>query len=190
PEARAPEDQQRVGRQLNSLIIGVMALVIVLLLAERFLHRGSSGADAPVVVTVSEKSIAVLPFVNTSGDSENEYFSDGVSEELIGTLGKLRDLTVIGRNSSFQFKGKEQDTKAIAAKLGVAYVLEGSVRKATDRVRIVVELVRAANGASVWSETYEGDLKDIFAVQSKIATAVAKQLQATLLGTVAGDAPK
>ena len=181
PEARAPEDQQRVGRQLNRVIIGVMGLVILVLLAERFVpHKVGGGADA----TVSDKSIAVLPLVNTSGDEANEYFSDGISEELISTLGKLNDLTVIGRNSSFQFKGKGEDSKAIAAKLGVAYLLEGSVRKASDRVRIVVELVRAANGANVWSETYERDLRDIFAVQTEIATAVANQLQSRLLGGV------
>ena len=185
PEARAPEDQRRVGKQLNTLIIGVMALVIVLLLAERFLpHKG--GVD--IGSNVSEKSIAVLPLANTGGDPANEYFSDGMSEELINTLGKVRDLTVIGRNSSFQFKGKTEDTKSIAAKLGVAYLLEGSVRKAADRVRIAVDLVRAANGANVWSETYDRDLKDVFAVQSEIASAVARQMQSKLLGSTTGDA--
>src|SRR5262249_57298773 len=87
---------------------------------------------------LAEKSIAVLPFANTSGDPANEYFSDGMAEELINTLGRLEDLTVIGRSSSFQFKGKGEDAKSIGAKLGVAYLLEGSVRKAEDKVRIAV----------------------------------------------------
>ena len=186
PDARAPEAQNRVGKQLNTLIIGVLCVVIALLLVERFvLHRIANEASA-----VPEKSIAVLPLANTGGDPANEYFSDGMSEELINTLGKVHDLTVIGRNSSFQFKGKIEDTKAIAAKLGVAYLLEGSVRKAADRVRIAVDLVRAANGANVWSETYDRELKDVFAVQSEIATAVSRQMQSTLLGSTTGDGAK
>jgi serine/threonine-protein kinase len=141
----------------------------------------SAGSPAlPATIGISDKSIAVMPLVNMSGDASNEYFSDGVSEELINTLGKVRDLTVIGRNSSFQFKGKLDDTKAIAAKLGVAYLLEGSVRKASDRVRIAVNLVRASNSVDVWSESYDRELKDIFAVQSDIATSVAAKLQAVL----------
>src|ERR1700741_4644581 len=100
-----------------------------------------------------------------------------MSEELINALGRLHDLTVIGRSSSFQFKGKSEDAKSIGAKLGVAYVLEGSVRKAEDKVRIAVELVKAANGESVWSETYDRDLKDIFALQSDIARQVAGKLK-------------
>lgn len=183
PDARAPEAQQSVGRKLNTLITGVLCLFIVLLLVDRFVLR-KNAAEAPAV---SDKSIAVLPLANTGGDPANEYFSDGMSEELINTLGKVRDLTVIGRNSSFQFKGKTEDTKAIAAKLGVAYLLEGSVRKAADRVRIAVDLVKATNGANVWSETYDRELKDIFAVQSEIAGAVAKQMQSKLLGSGNGD---
>ena len=116
-----------------------------------------------------QKSIAVLPLVNTSGDPSNEYFSDGLSEELIAVLAKIPELKVIGRSSSFFFKGKSGDSAAIGQKLGVANLIEGSVRKQGDRVRIVAELISAADGRSLWSETYDRELKDVFAVQTEIA---------------------
>ena len=131
---------------------------------------------------IPERSIAVLPMTNSTGDPANEYFSDGMSEEFISSLSRLRDLKVIGRTSSFQFKGTTDDSKTIGEKLGVYYLLEGSVRKSADRVRIAVELIKSGDGASVWSETYDRELKDIFAVQSEIAGAVAKQLKVALLG--------
>ena len=142
-----------------------------------FTHRtATKGAAIP------EKSIAVLPMVNSTGDPANEYFSDGMSEEFISSLSRLQDLKVIGRTSSFQFKGKTDDSKTIGEKLGVYYLLEGSVRKSADRVRIAVALVKSGDGANVWSETYDRELKDIFAVQSEIAGAVAKELKVALLG--------
>ena len=134
------------------------------------------------VVNIPEKSIAVLPLMNSTGDPANEYFSDGMSEEFISSLSRLQDLKVIGRTSSFQFKGKTDDSKTIGEKLGVYYLLEGSVRKSADRVRIAVALIKSGDGANVWSETYDRELKDIFAVQSEIAGAVAKQLKVALLG--------
>jgi serine/threonine-protein kinase len=105
-----------------------------------------------------------------------------MSEEFISSLSRLRELKVIGRTSSFQFKGKTDDSKTIGEKLGVYYLLEGSVRKSADRVRIAVALIKSGDGANVWSETYDRDLKDIFAVQSEIAGAVAKELKVALLG--------
>jgi TolB-like protein/Flp pilus assembly protein TadD len=135
----------------------------------------------PPALAIVEKSIAVLPLMNSTGDPANEYFSDGMSEELISTLSRLQELKVIGRTSSFQFKGKT-DSKTIGEKLGVYYLLEGSVRKSADRVRIAVALIKSGDGANVWSETYDRELKDIFAVQSEIAGAVAKQLKVALLG--------
>ena len=133
-------------------------------------------------VGTAAKGIAVLPLVNTSGDPANEYFSDGLSEELIAVLAKIPDLKVIGRSSSFLFKGKSDDSKTIGEKLGVAHLIEGSVRKQGDRVRIVAELINAHDGRSLWSETYDRELKDIFAVQNEIATAVADQMKVKLLG--------
>jgi TolB-like protein/Flp pilus assembly protein TadD len=134
---------------------------------------------------VSNKSIAVLPLVNTSGDPGNDYFSDGLSEELIAVLAKIPGLKIIGRSSSFLFKGKSDDSRMIGEKLGVVNLLEGSVRKQGDRVRIVAELINAADGRAVWSETYDRELKDVFAVQSEIATAVTEQLKIKLLGAPA-----
>jgi TolB-like protein/Tfp pilus assembly protein PilF len=155
----------------------IAALVLAAILAASgvyyFTHRTAA---------IPERSIAVLPMTNSTGDPANEYFSDGMSEEFISSLSRLRDLKVIGRTSSFQFKGKTDDSKTIGEKLGVYYLLEGSVRKSADRVRIAVELIKSGDGASVWSETYDRELKDIFAVQSEIAGAVAKQLKVALLG--------
>ena len=169
------------GRTLDRAIIAVLALAVVLLLTNTFRARapdiGSAGTAAPI------KSIAVLPLLNESGDASQDYFSDGLSEELISALGQVHQLKVIGRNSSFQFRGRQQDdTAGIGAKLGVATLLEGTVRKQGDTVRIVASLVNAADGSQLWSQTYERQLKDVFAVQSEIATAVANALKAALFG--------
>jgi serine/threonine-protein kinase len=131
---------------------------------------------------VDEKSIAVLPLANTGGDPANEYFSDGLSEELISVLAKIPDLKTIGRSSSFHFKNSTDDSRTIGERLGVMNLLEGSVRKQGDRVRVVVDLIKAADGHELWSETYDRELKDIFAIQSEIATAVVEQLKLKLLG--------
>src|SRR5262249_46698946 len=128
------------------------------------------------VNAASEKSIAVLPLLNESGRPEDEYFSDGLSEELIAALAQLDGLKVIGRSSSFRFKGQKEEARVIGEKLGVSTLLEGTVRKQGDRVRIVAELVNAADGSELWSETFDRELKDIFAVQSEIAKAVATSL--------------
>ena len=142
----------------------------------------AKAGTATASVPVDEKSIAVLPLSNTSGDPDNEYFSDGLSEELISVLGKIPDLKTIGRSSSFHFKNSKDDSRTIGERLGVMNLLEGSVRKQGDRVRIVVDLIKAADGRELWSETYDRELKDIFAIQSEIATAVVEQLKLKLLG--------
>ena len=145
---------------------------------------GAAKTDAATTAeSADEKSIAVLPLANTSGDPDNEYFSDGLSEELISVLGKIPDLKTIGRSSSFHFKNSKDDSRTIGERLGVMNLLEGSVRKQGDRVRIVVDLIKAADGRELWSETYNRELKDIFAIQSEIATAVVEQLKLKLLGT-------
>jgi TolB-like protein/Flp pilus assembly protein TadD len=176
--------QRVTGTEL--LIIG-----LVLALGGGFLWRFATARSADNKTSavpnesksvISEKSIAVLPLLNSTGDPANEYFSDGMSEEFISTLSRLQELKIIGRTSSFQFKGKADDSKTIGEKLGVYYLLEGSVRKSADRVRIAVALIKSGDGANVWSETYDRELKDIFAVQSEIAGAVAKQLKVALLG--------
>ncbi len=115
----------------------------------------------PEVVTNTEKSIAVLPFVNMSSDPEQEYFSDGLSEEILNLLAKIGDLKVIGRTSSFVFKGKNEDLREIGKALGVTTVLEGSVRKSGDRVRITAQLINVSDGSHLWSDTYDRTMTDI-----------------------------
>jgi TolB-like protein/Tfp pilus assembly protein PilF len=142
-------------------------------------------ARAVAVPARESPSIAVLPFVNRSHDEEDEYFSDGLADELLNVLGKIRGLRVAARTSSFQFKGKNDDIAVIGRKLNVATVLEGSVRKAGNRMRISVQLVKVADGYHLWSESYDRTLEDIFAVQDDIAHSVVKELRTTLLGEAA-----
>jgi TolB-like protein/Tfp pilus assembly protein PilF len=167
--------------------IAVVLIAAALSLGLFFLGRYTAGTAPPrlsesAAASNPQKSIAVLPLVNTSGDPSNEYFSDGLSEELIAVLAKIPELRVIGRSSSFFFKGKSGDSAAIGQKLGVANLIEGSVRKQGDRVRIVAELISAADGRSLWSDTYDRELKDVFAVQAEIAKSVAEQMKVKLLG--------
>jgi TolB-like protein/Flp pilus assembly protein TadD len=144
-----------------------------------FLGRYTSSKQS---AELPEKSIAVLPLVNESGDASQDYFSDGLTEELITGLGQIRQLRVIGRNSSFQFKGKAQDSRTIGQVLGVANLLEGSVRKVADRVRVAVQLVRATDGSQLWSQSYDRELKDILAVQEEIAKEISEKLRLRLTG--------
>jgi serine/threonine protein kinase len=127
-------------------------------------------------------SIAVLPFVNMSSDKEQEYFSDGLAEEMLNSLAKIPGLHVAGRTSAFQFKGKSEDLRVIGQRLNVATVLEGSVRKEGNRVRITAQLIKVDDGFHLWSESYDRELNDIFAVQEEIARAVAGSLKVALLG--------
>src|SRR5436305_11399510 len=134
------------------------------------------------LTAIPEKSIAVLPFVDMSEGKANEYFSDGISEELLNLLAKIPQLQVTARTSSFAFKGKETGIPEIARTLHVAHVLEGSVRKAGNSVRITAQLIKAGTDTHLWSQTYDRKLDDIFAIQDEIATDVVKQLKVTLLG--------
>jgi len=145
--------------------------------ADRPTSPEPSAAAAP-----TERSIAVLPFMNLSSDPENEYFSDGITEEILNALVKVSDLKVASRTSAFAFKGHQGDVREIAEKLGVATVLEGSVRKAGSRVRITGQLIGAADGYHLWSETYDRQLEDIFAIQDDIAHSIVEALKATLAG--------
>jgi TolB-like protein/Flp pilus assembly protein TadD len=145
-------------------------------------HDASPARTAAATAT-PQKSIAVLPLLNESGDPGDEYFSDGLSEELIAALGQIKDLKVIGRSSSFRFKDRKEAPKTIGEKLGVSTLLDGTVRKQGDRVRIVAALVNATDGIQLWTATFDRQLKDIFTVQQEIARAVAESLKVTLLGT-------
>jgi len=184
----------RTGRKLVGITIA-LALSATGLMTFKVLRpkpatiAAPAASPAPVLPAIAAKSIAVLPLVNTSADAANDYFSDGLSEELIAVLAKIPGLKIIGRSSSFLFKGKADDSRTIGNKLGVANLLEGSVRKEGDRVRIVAELINAADGRTLWSETYDREFKDVFAVQSEIATAVTEQLKIKLFGaSVKSDA--
>jgi len=134
----------------------------------------------PAPRQVDDRSIAVLPFVNMSGDVENEYFSDGIAEEILNLLVKLPQLKVASRTSSFIFKGKEANIPTVASELGVATVLEGSVRQAGGRVRITAQLIDATTDTHLWSETYDREFKDVFAIQDDIAQSIVDALQMTL----------
>src|SRR5262249_5767219 len=128
-----------------------------------------------------QNAICVLPFVNMSGDAEQEYFSDGISEDIITDLSKVSALFVIARNTSFTFKGKSIDVQQVARQLNVSHVLEGSVRKSGGRVRITAQLIDGITGGHVWAERYDRDLVDVFAVQDEISEAIVSALKLRLL---------
>jgi serine/threonine protein kinase/TolB-like protein len=164
------------------VLVPVGVLVAVLAVVAAFwLGRGGRG-PAGTAAQPGTPSIAVLPFVNMSSDKEQEYFSDGLSEELLNDLAKIPGLRVAARTSSFQFKGKTEDLRTVGEKLNVGTILEGSVRKEGQRVRITAQLIKVADGFHLWSETYDRELKDVFAVQDEIARSVAGSLKVALLG--------
>jgi adenylate cyclase len=186
---------RETGNRMNFVIVLLLVLAIGGLLADRLIPRSGSQAT-PVVenmveaaVTEDQASIAVLPFVNMSGDKDNEYFSDGLTEELLNALVRLGGLKVTGRTSSFAFKGQNQDLREVGRLLNVANVLEGSVRKAGNRVRITAQLVKTSDGYHLWSETFDRELDDIFKIQAEIADQVSKVLHVTLLGEDVTDPP-
>ena len=151
--------------------------------AHRVVLAETQSAPAPAEAALplpAKPSIAILPFANMSGDPEQEYFSDGISEDLITALSRIRWLFVIARNSSFTYKGKHTDVKQVGRELGVRYVLEGSVRKGGSRVRITAQLIDAASGAHVWAERFDRELADIFAVQDEITERIAAAIEPEL----------
>src|SRR5712672_865837 len=173
-------------RSRGGIWIAVVVVAAILSLGLFFLGRYTAGNATPrlheAATVIPHKSIAVLPLLNESGDPKDEYFSDGLSEELIAALAQISGLKVIGRSSSFRFKDIKEEPKTIGEKLGVSSLLEGTVRKQGDRVRIVAALVNAPDGIQLWTRTFDRELKDIFAVQEEIARAVAESLKVTLLG--------
>ena len=162
------------GRRLDFIVISLLCAAVILFAYDKWWIGGPP-----------EQSIAVLPFENMSDDANNEYFSDGISEELLNLLTKIPELRVISRSSAFSYKGKDIDIPTVAEQLNVAHVLEGSVRRAGNQVRITAQLVEARTDTHLWSETYERTLDDIFDTQDEIAARVVEQLKVTLLG----DAP-
>jgi len=167
---RSQSITQTTGRKLDFFVIAVLIAAVIYFALYK----------TEPATTDADQSIAVLPFVNMSDDSANEYFSDGISEEILNALAKVQDLKVSGRTSSFSFKDRSVDLRTIGKALGVSYILEGSVRKAGTRVRITAQLIKAEDGFHVWSETYDRELTDIFAIQDEIALAILQQLVARL----------
>ncbi|MEM7430522.1 MAG: hypothetical protein AAF351_01155 [Pseudomonadota bacterium] len=181
---RSKSITSQTGKKLNFVIVGALVLAVGLLLFERQTTRGDS--DTSVAADAGEEdaldpSIAVLPFVNMTSDPEQEYFSDGISEEILNSLAAVQELKVAGRTSSFAFKGNNQDLRLIGDALDVNHILEGSVRKAGDQVRITAQLIRADNGFHLWSETYDRELDNIFEIQDEIAAEILSQLKPRLL---------
>lgn len=172
--------RSRTGKKLDRWIIAVMAVAIVMLLTNQFVLHGDEKAAASA--ETPGKSIAVLPFTDLSPGHDQEYFSDGMAEELLNALAKLKDLKVAGRTSSFAFKGRNDDLRSIGKALNVAHVLEGSLRKQGDKVRITAQLIQVSDGFHLWSETYDGDLSDVFALQERIARAIADKLEVVMKG--------
>jgi TolB-like protein/TPR repeat protein len=206
PEGLKPTDEvppkqsitRQTGRRLDRAIAIVLAIALSYFVVDKFWlskhpsveNSGASLAPAqtPALPVIPEKSVAVLPFVDMSEKKDEEYFSDGLSEELIDRLAHAANLKVIARTSSFQFKGKNEDMRTIGQRLGVANLLEGSVRKAGNTLRITVQLVRADTGFHLWSDTYDRKADDIFKIQDEIATAVLQALKASLIEGSANNA--
>lgn len=172
-----------MGRRLDFVIIGVLALALGWFVWDKFGASVQRGAASQL-----EPSIAVLPFTDMSPAGDQAYFADGLSEEILNLLAGIRELKVTGRTSSFSFKGKDVPIPEIGRALGVAHVLEGSVRKAGDRLRITAQLIKADDGFHLWSDSYDRQLEDVFAIQDEIAGAIARSLEVTLTGqAVTGD---
>ncbi len=174
---------RQTGRTLDRWIIAILSMAVVLLLANQFvLHRDENKpTDAAARATpIPGKSVAVLPFTDLLPKHDQESFSDGMAEEILNALARLKNLKVVGRASSFHYKDKDADLKKIGADLGVAHILEGSVRNQGEQLRITTTLLRPSDGVQEWSNTYEGKLEDIFSLQESCARDIATQLDVVL----------
>ncbi len=185
----------QTARKMERMIILLFTVALALFAFDKFVLAPKREASlvalatqaviertAPQEAVTDSKSIAVLAFENMSADKENEYFSDGIAEEILNSLSKIKTLKVAGRTSSFSFKGKHEDLRSIGKTLGVAHILEGSVRKQGDKVRVTAQLIRSGDGIHLWSETYDGNLQDVFALQESIARAITTELDIVLNG--------
>ena len=207
PTVEVPPGQsvrKLTGRRLDQAFVGVLVVALAYFVVDKFWISRYYAAPLPPMSEAQESaprasalptptasftppphSIAVLPFVNMSGDPRQEYFSDGLSEELLNSLVRINELRVAARTSSFSFKGKDTDIGTIARKLNVGAVLEGSVRRSGHKIRITVQLNNAVSGFHFWSQTYDRELSDVLQLQTEIANAVANALKITLLGDMA-----
>jgi TolB-like protein/Tfp pilus assembly protein PilF len=191
-ESIAPQ----TGRRMNRMIIAVLVIALGYFVVDKFVltpRREKSAAKSPSLESIAapnQKSVAVLAFANLSDDKGSEYFSDGISEELLTVLQKIPGLHVAARTSAFSFKGKNATAQEIGQKLGVAHLVEGSVRKAGDMVRIAARLTQANTGEEQWSENYTRNLKDVFAVQTELAQTIVEQLRGQLTSGAANPTTK
>jgi TolB-like protein/Tfp pilus assembly protein PilF len=174
--ATARKGRRFTGRILDFVIIGVLLLVIAMLIYGRRPFRTFAGESIP------EKSVAVLPFANLSEEKANAYFADGIQDEILTRLSKIADLKVISRTSTQRYKSAPENLTEIAKQLGVAHVLEGSVQKSGNAVRVNVQLIKAATDSHIWADTFDRNLTDIFSVETEVAKAIADQLRAHLSG--------
>ena len=201
---RESSEDQRRSRRLDRLIIVGLVFALTYFAVDKFVlsHHREAAREAELVERVQEarqsgrdearndaygeKSIVVLPFVNMSADAEQEYFSDGISEELLNLLARIPDLKVISRSSAFSYKGKDIKLTEVAEELGVNHILEGSVRRSGDQIRITAQLIDGRTDAHIWSETFDRPWRDIFAIQDEVAAAVVERLKVTLVDHVDG----
>lgn len=178
----------KTGRRIDRVIIGLLALAVIVLLWDKFFSEPSEPVgqvpvteqEPAVIQPASYDSIGVLPFINISNDQEQDYFSDGIAEELLNALARINSLKVAARTSSFSLKGKDLDAIEIGNRLQVDTVLEGSIRKSGNQLRITAQLIDAANGYHLWSETYDREMTDIFAIQDEITAAIVEALKVHL----------
>jgi len=188
---RSQSGTHSTGRRLDRAIIAILVLAVVLLVADRMYFSRQANqvefvsqseiASEPASPIDNGASVAVLPFLNLSNNEDNEYFSDGLTETLLHMLAQIQELRVAARTSAFAFKGQNKDIREIAFTLGVAHVLEGSVQRSGEQIRVTAQLIRAEDGFQVWSQNYDRTLDDIFAIQDEIASDVASALGASLL---------
>jgi TolB-like protein len=187
---RATSTTPETGRKLDIVTIAAVGLVLAVTFWDRLMPRGSVDDGGQIISEAPvDLSIAVLPFANMSADADNEFFADGLSEELLNALAQIDGLKVAGRTSSFHFKGRNEDLRMIGETLGVAHILEGSVRRQGDQVRITAQLIQASDGFHLWSQTFDRKLEDIFAIQDEISASVATALRITLLGEAQAAEP-
>ena len=178
---RSKSETAQTGRKLNFFIIGTLVLIIVFLIVER-VFIANVGEPPPVTIIDAgpDKSIAVLPFADLSQDQNQEWFADGLAEEILNALARTPDLMVSSRTSAFTYKGTDKDVSTIARELGVAHVLEGSIRSTGERIRVTAQLIRAEDGFHVWSQTYDRNDDDVIGIQEDVALRIANALQTTM----------
>jgi len=190
---RSQSITNRTGRRLDSLIIGVLVVAVGMLLVDKFILSESSesaesteivaeDAPAPTAEPDTAPSVAVLPFTNMSSDEDSGYFSDGLADTVLHMLAQVRELRVAARTSSFKFRGEDHDIAEIGEQLNVGAILEGSVQRSGDKIRVTAQLIDVSNGYHLWSGTFDRNLDDVFAIQDEIATEVVAALKVSLLG--------